>query len=437
MRKNYKRILSILFVLLVITSMTGVSYAFYEQKVNDEKNLSLVYTNEKLSINYLDGKDFDLKDIKPGDTYTKRVSITNVSSNDIFATVSLMDVEKPSDANLTLSLFNSNNEEIYNSEITNIDTEVVKTVELNAGKTLSYIVMIKNSGDSTIDNFFADMLVYTEAAKADVKTIKNTILENNKVAEPLTGVGKDIATYNEGLIKSIDDDGEAYLFRGNVVNNYLNFGGFTWRIVRINGDGTVRLILDGALDDNSAYNNNTDIVDDYTTKMNFDSSDAKSKLNVWLSGNLSDVSNYIVQSTFCNDNNVFKEENGIEYLNPYNRTFIDNNVSLVCNGTKVKNQIGLLNVDEVVMAGAFQDKTNMNLYLNNQNIKTGWWTMSGSQILADNNVVDGFVVLNNGSLAYDKKANMQFALRPVISLDKNTVVTGTGTNSDPYVVKTN
>ena len=106
MRKNYKRILSILFVLLVITSMTGVSYAFYEQKVNDEKNLSLVYTNEKLSINYLDGKDFDLKDIKPGDTYTKRVSITNVSSNDIFATLSLMDVEKHGDVNLTLSLFN-------------------------------------------------------------------------------------------------------------------------------------------------------------------------------------------------------------------------------------------------------------------------------------------------------------------------------------------
>ena len=52
MTKNYKRILSLLFVLLVITSMTGVSYAFYEQKVNNEKSLSLVYTNEKLSINY-------------------------------------------------------------------------------------------------------------------------------------------------------------------------------------------------------------------------------------------------------------------------------------------------------------------------------------------------------------------------------------------------
>lgn len=437
MGKSYKKILGLILVLLIITSITGVSYAFYEQEVTNNKNLSLVYTSEKLSVNYLDGKEFDLKDVKPGDTYTKRVSITNVSNNDTFATVSLMDVEKLTDANLTIVLTNSNNEEIYNSEITNIDTEVVKTVELNAGKTLSYTFMIKNNSDKVINNFFADILVYTESVKADVKTIKNTIINDSKVNSPLTSPGKEIASDDEGLIKTIDDDGEAYYFRGNVDNNYLTFGGFTWRIVRINGDGTIRMILDGALDDNYAYNSNTDIVDDYTSKMNFDGSDAKSKLNVWLTSNLSDVSNYIVQSTFCNDNNVFKEENGVEYLNPYNRTFIDNNVSLVCNGTKIKNQIGLLNVDEVVMAGAFQDKSNPNLFLNNQTIKTGWWTMSGSQILADNNVVDGFVILNNGSLSYDKKASMQFALRPVISLDKNTIVTGTGMSSDPYVVKVN
>lgn len=434
MKKNYKKILGLLFVLLVITSITGFSYAFYEKKVNDEKNLSLVYTNEKLSVNYLDGKSYDLKDIKSGDSYTKRVSITNVSGVSTYVTVSLMDVEKSSNANLALILTNANNEEVYNSEITNIDTEVVKTVELAAGKTLSYTFMIKNNGDN-IDSFFADILVYTESVKADVKSIKNTIISNSKVNEPLTSVGKEIATSNEGLIKTIDDDGEAYYFRGSVDNNYLSFGGFTWRIVRINGDGTVRLILDGALDDNSPYNSNTTVVDDYTTKMNFDGSDAKSKLNVWLTSNLSDVSKYIAQSTFCNDNNIFKEEDGVEYLNSYNRTFIDNNVSLICNGTKVKNQIGLLNVDEVVMAGAYQDKANTSLYLNNQSIKNGWWTMSGSQILADNNVVDGFVIQNDGSLSYDKKINTQFALRPVISLDKNTIVTGTGTSSDPYVVK--
>ena len=45
-----------------------------------------------------------------------------------------------------------------------------------------------------------------------------------------------------------DDYGTSYVFRGAVKDNYVNFAGFTWRIVRINGDGSIRLILDGSLD---------------------------------------------------------------------------------------------------------------------------------------------------------------------------------------------
>ena len=45
-----------------------------------------------------------------------------------------------------------------------------------------------------------------------------------------------------------DDYGTSYVFRGAVKDNYVNFAGFTWRIVRINGEGSIRLILDGILD---------------------------------------------------------------------------------------------------------------------------------------------------------------------------------------------
>ena len=437
MNGSYKKILFLLLFLLIITSITGISYAFYEKEVNDKNSLSLILTNEKLSINYLDGKEYDLKEVKSGDTYNKRVSISNVSDTNTYVTISLMDVEKPSDANLSLVLLNSDKEEIYNEEITNVDTEVVKTVELDAGKTISYTFMIQNNGDNVINNFFANILVYTESVKADVKNFKNTILSNNKISESTTLVGHEISSGNEGLIKTIDDIGESYYFRGNILNNYVLFGGFTWRITKINGDGTVRLILDNTLDDLSVFNSNTDVVDDYTTKMNFDGSDVKSKLNTWLTTNLSDVSNYITQSSFCEDNNIYKEENNVEFLNPYKRVFDDLSVSFNCSGTITKNKIGLLSVDEVTLAGAFQDKPNLDYYLNNVNIKNGWWTLSGSQIIIDNNVVDGFVVLNNGSLSYDKKINMQYALRPVISLDKNTIVTGDGTIDKPYTVKVN
>ena len=50
---------------------------------------------------------------------------------------------------------------------------------------------------------------------------------------------------NSGLYKAEDDDGGSFYFRGNVSNNWVEFGGFYWRIVRINGDGSIRLLYSG------------------------------------------------------------------------------------------------------------------------------------------------------------------------------------------------
>lgn len=49
-----------------------------------------------------------------------------------------------------------------------------------------------------------------------------------------------------GYLCSMKDAyGTSYYYRGNVTDNYVYFAGFYWRIVRINGDGTVRVIYDG------------------------------------------------------------------------------------------------------------------------------------------------------------------------------------------------
>ena len=47
------------------------------------------------------------------------------------------------------------------------------------------------------------------------------------------------------LCKAKDAYGDSYYYRGNVTNNYVKFADKYWRIVRINGDGTVRVIYDG------------------------------------------------------------------------------------------------------------------------------------------------------------------------------------------------
>ena len=47
------------------------------------------------------------------------------------------------------------------------------------------------------------------------------------------------------LCKAKDAYGDSYYYRGNVTNNYVLFAGKYWRIIRYNGDGSVRVIYDG------------------------------------------------------------------------------------------------------------------------------------------------------------------------------------------------
>ena len=52
-------------------------------------------------------------------------------------------------------------------------------------------------------------------------------------------------TETDGLYMAEDDEGESYYYRGAVKNNYVSFAGFVWRIIRRNGDGSVRMIYSG------------------------------------------------------------------------------------------------------------------------------------------------------------------------------------------------
>ena len=50
----------------------------------------------------------------------------------------------------------------------------------------------------------------------------------------------------DGYVCSASDTyGTSYYYRGNVTNNFVKFADKYWRIIRINGDGTVRVIYDG------------------------------------------------------------------------------------------------------------------------------------------------------------------------------------------------
>ena len=50
---------------------------------------------------------------------------------------------------------------------------------------------------------------------------------------------------DDGYYYDYDDYGTTYFYRGDIKNNYISFAGYLWRIIRVNGDGSFRLILEG------------------------------------------------------------------------------------------------------------------------------------------------------------------------------------------------
>lgn len=432
MRHKYKMPLIIIAILFVFSITFGVSYSLYFANPIDKKNTSLIETSEVLSVNYLNGRTYDETNLLNGDELVKKISVTNVSDHDTFVTISLMDVEKNCDKLKLKVVDNKNDEVIYEDYISNVDSEVVKTILLEPTNTISYTFTIINEGEDT--KFSANLLTYTESYKSELVTFKDVILNNNKVNEGSVSF-KGISNTNEGLIKTNDDLGTAYYFRGNVDNNYVSINGIMFRILRINGDDSIRLITENVLDDLSSYNNNTSNDVDFKNRLLMENSNIKTKLDSFISSNLSDYSKHISTTNYCNDVNVSSENDNTIYLNSYSRLFVDDLPSLICSGTLYKANVGIISADEVVLAGAYQDKTNTSYFLYNPNIKNGYWTMSGSKVNESNNTVYSIAVLTNGSLNADKKTSLELGIRPVISLDKNTQVMGSGTSSDPYTIK--
>ena len=95
----------------------------------------------------------------------------------------------------------------------------------------------------------------------------------------------------------------------------------------------------------------------------------------------------------------------------------------------VSTSVGLLTYDEVVYAGGYYAQNNSNYYLNNPAIY--WWTMSPAGFASGTSYVWFVSTAGNINRNYVTSADR---LRPVLILNADTLVTGDGTSSDPFVV---
>ena len=251
-----------------------------------------------------------------------------------------------------------------------------------------------------------------------------------------------------------------YYYTGNP-NNWVQFGGFWWRIIRINGDGSIRMIYQGTSANttgsvtqlqisafNHSDNDNMYVGYMYTSGQrqgHDDPSTIKGILDQWYQNNLVDDAEYIDGNAgFCGDRRVSSGTGiGTSSTNYQPYTRINNSSpSLSCEtldiyttkGSSTGNAaldypIGLISADEAMFAGIPNwNNSNSNNYLYT---RQNYWTMSPSWF--NDGKVIGFIINSSGSLIWDG-VDLTNGVRPVINIRADVELTGSGTTSDPFKV---
>ena len=291
--------------------------------------------------------------------------------------------------------------------------------------------------------------------------------------------------YEKVLNNAPDDYGTSYYYRGNPQDNYVSFAGLVWRIVRINGDGTVRIILDdegiktafnsyeNVYADNAGvgYMYGTPGSDTYLkTHENINSSTVKQVLDSWYEENIENntlhYEKYLADTLFCGDKSLAdkdlvqndgtglgygknktyykKTENSIKLVenvltlkcanyedNNYSKytSKLENNTTIndkININNDLKHPIGLISFDEVVYAG-FNGKTpygfNYGYYLYRTDfVNYVFWSMTPSVMVDDNTYVYTFNKNINFATTVSKEEILNQRLNTIIEYRARPVI---------------
>ena len=308
---------------------------------------------------------------------------------------------------------------------------------------------------------------YYAILKLEARQLIAAIKGDNTVRTNSTSMPACYNSEGAGLYSTTKTNGgTSYYYRGPVTNNYVSFAGKTWRILRINEDGTsVRLLYNGVTHQNKVFNSSIGT----PTSMYYTNSAVKSTIESWYNSNLSSYASYITTGSYCQAAVVSKyyasgrlnfysqfyaankstklktcykcaELWGSEYTTPSPYTDITYKCTTDVSGYGgVSAKIALLTYEDIVFAGGAGE-----YYCGSTWIGSGqdyqYMTMSpagvGPHDMKD--VRDAFIWEYRTSgryLVHQLTNESELDIAPVINILGSSLVTGTGTSSDPYVVK--
>ena len=462
--KKHKRIMIYVMIISLIC-VVGVSYAFFTAGMSSETSTTVRADAGTMKITYNGGANINLAGIYPKDDVwaTKTITVTgnNTTDAEMYYKLTLVvdsntfKTDDPLQYELVSTNTSTNGEIIPNISKTDITGT---SIELGSGHFVkannakhTYLLKIYYPKKTTSQNanqgaaFSAHVEITSAKAPKTNGKLSELVLYNNEVKTPITAPGKEVSTASEALLASTPDDyGTSYYFRGAVKNNYVEFAKKCWRIVRVGGDSSVKLILhndnptgvanpcDAANNSEdaafarysgttykSAFNTNTDDnayvgfmygtpgSSTYAdTHANTNKSTILTNLETWYNNNLKTYESAIDDTIWCNDKTnvtdttykpLWADVNGLGLGYGKNVTYYGatkrlvstsdsaggTGPSLKCNGelSKINSKVGLITADELAFAGYAYNIRNTVTYLK-ENTSGEWWSLSPSDYIS-------------------------------------------------------
>ena len=513
-KKKQKRVMIYVMIISLIC-IVGVSYAFFTAGMSSETSTTVRADAGTMKITYSGGANINLAGIYPKDDVwaTKTITVTgnNTTDAEMYYKLTLVvdsntfKTDDPLQYELVSTNASTNGEIIPNISKTDITGT---SIELGSGHFVkannakhTYLLKIYYPKKATSQNAnqgaaFSAHVEITSAKAPTVSNLAKAIRAKNEVKAPITTPGAAISTADEALLASTEDNnGTSYYFRGAVKNNYVEFANKCWRIVRVGGDGSVKLILHndnptGAANPCDAANNSasaafarysgTTYISAFNenandnayvgfkfgtvgsstyeaTHANTNNSTILTNLEAWYNNNdnFKKYEKVIADTEWCNDKTNVTDTtfdpwgwtpNGLgfgtntTYYGATQRLVSKNNSaggtgpSLKCNGelSKITSKVGLITADELAFAGYAWNIGNTTTYLQENATDTYWWSLSPDLFIG--NLARFWIVDGSRGALFNGYVNGAYGLRPSISLKSTTNVTGEGTSSSPFII---
>ena len=315
-------------------------------------------------------------------------------------------------------------------------------------------------------------------------TLYEQILADNSAIKTRTDFNTTFTETNTGTLYKATESiagntpKDVYYFAGDAKNNWVKFGGFYWRIIRTNHDGSIKLLYAGTSPDTtsgyigkSAFNtkDNDPMYVGYkygtsgsleNNRLNTNDSTIKTYVDNWYKNNLTAYTKYIsTEAVYCNDRELasgstYSTGSSFDYA-PYGRLNANKTPTYNCTNNKdafsgsnseakLTYPIGLMTSDEISYAGgeSYTDLTAPYAwyYLNSAGGSitgsTYWWALSPVGWFGS---VSGVWLVRGSDYPgglYDGFVDASIALRPSVSLKSCTKwASGDGSSSNPYTIQ--